>query len=391
MRMLSLPLLLCHILVSAQWTQLPDLPGPAREHAIAFVSGNHLYVGTGRGEDGALNDLWRFHLINETWQQMMDLPAPGRMEAAAFAVLGRGYVLGGRNEENSLAEVWSFHPVSNAWTQRNDLPGGVRHGAVAIEGVNVGLMATGMLDENTPSNDFWKYYPSLDQWEPMPAFAGVPRSRAAVIRRDNMIVISGGLDASGDELEDAWYFDVVNETGWWLQAPDLPHPMHDHSGAGVSAAIIGGTAAGTPQELVFQQFGGHWNEMPAFPGGARSAGVAVATVNEEMVTIYFGTGSGAAGLHNDWWKISQPVGMKEMVKKEDLRIFPNPASGLLQLDLPAGKMAEIAILDLTGRKIHGQSGSGTTTIDVGDLAPGRYIITTTQEDVISTGSFIKIP
>jgi len=74
-----------------------------------------------------------------------------------------------------------------------------------------------------------------------------------------------------------------------------------------------------------------------------------------------------------------PVGVGEL-ERNALRIYPNPGTGLLHVELPYGFGSGLAleVLDLSGRKVSGgmlNSGTGSTAlVDLRDLPSGSYVL-----------------
>ena len=76
-----------------------------------------------------------------------------------------------------------------------------------------------------------------------------------------------------------------------------------------------------------------------------------------------------------------------------VKVYPNPAQGLLNIELPADlKNITLELLDFTGRRLlrNDANASGKTSIDVSALAPGYYLINCWKDGSrIATSRFIK--
>jgi hypothetical protein len=85
-----------------------------------------------------------------------------------------------------------------------------------------------------------------------------------------------------------------------------------------------------------------------------------------------------------------PVSSIEAIKVEkQVKIYPNPASDFIYLDLPEGERAEYQLYDLTGLLI--KSGlQSDSKIDISGLPPGGYILQIRARDRVSSKKIIKI-
>lgn len=74
--------------------------------------------------------------------------------------------------------------------------------------------------------------------------------------------------------------------------------------------------------------------------------------------------------------------------KDELSVYPNPATTLLFIDMPKGVQQSIEILDLQGRRIEVEKlGSN---LDISYLKAGIYTIKLLSEDKLMTAKFIKL-
>ncbi|MEO8067892.1 MAG: T9SS type A sorting domain-containing protein [Flavobacteriales bacterium] len=80
-----------------------------------------------------------------------------------------------------------------------------------------------------------------------------------------------------------------------------------------------------------------------------------------------------AMLRDIGWNLAPGVGIEEPGPAPSFIMYPNPADDRIVLELPSfAAHTSFVILDAQGRVVH--NGATTTTLDVGDLAPGAYII-----------------
>ena len=108
----------------AQWTQLTDLPGTARDDAASFAIDGRIYVGTGREVGfGYTNDWFCYEPSTESWSTISSMPTEGRQYCTTFTIADTGYVFGGTGPGGANNELWAYHPETDIWEQKASLPG----------------------------------------------------------------------------------------------------------------------------------------------------------------------------------------------------------------------------------------------------------------------------
>jgi len=79
--------------------------------------------------------------------------------------------------------------------------------------------------------------------------------------------------------------------------------------------------------------------------------------------------------------------------KQSIKVFPNPASGSLTVDIPTvDRQVHIEVLDINGRSVLStfRTADNRTEIDLGDLAEGLYFVRVVGATFQSIQSFIKM-
>ena len=89
-----------------------------------------------------------------------------------------------------------------------------------------------------------------------------------------------------------------------------------------------------------------------------------------------------------------PLGIKTIVSKnfDALKIWPNPASDLLHVDLPvnySGSNSVCNIFDMTGRKVIEAKLNSRKEINISSLTPGMYQVQVTGSNKSYTAKFVK--
>lgn len=100
--------------------------------------------------------------------------------------------------------------------------------------------------------------------------------------------------------------------------------------------------------------------------------------------ILYGTGDAAVIVGNDDFltlKISDStlIGVPDLVDHDNLKIFPNPTSSYLNATANLAENCSWELLDIQGRAIRAGILSGSTTIDLSGVAPGKYFFKVVEE------------
>ena len=85
---------------------------------------------------------------------------------------------------------------------------------------------------------------------------------------------------------------------------------------------------------------------------------------------------------------NQTTGINEF-SVQNLSIYPNPVQNELFIELGKVQVAEIYILDLTGKVVKSVANKNTKSIDVSSLTQGVYILEVVTENGVLTNRFIK--
>ena len=149
-----------------------------------------------------------------------------RSHAAYFVIGDKGYVCGGANGNGEARagrrEVFVFDHTttgsSGSWQKLKDFPGARRQQAVGFSVNGFGYMGTGWDGDQTVMNDFWRYNPSTDTWDPIAPLPAKARRGAIAFS----LTVGGkeyGYVGMGYEdypeniyLHDLWQFDPEGTT-----------------------------------------------------------------------------------------------------------------------------------------------------------------------------------
>jgi hypothetical protein len=144
---------------------------------------------------------------------------------------GELLILGGANAGMTLAETWRLDAASHRWDFLSGGPPGRAGAAVARHAsgqvlVFGGIHREGMLHEVLA--DTWQFDPVQAKWTRHLPAGPPPRAYAATALDVDrgVVVMLGGVDASGQELGDLWEWDGE---GWLEHATDQPPPARSHA------------------------------------------------------------------------------------------------------------------------------------------------------------------
>ena len=281
-----------------QWTFLgPQQGQPAgtwpsarSSHAISFVQGDYpgderLYVFGGRtGSSAFASDLWRFNPNTAAWERLLPTTSPGaRRDAAMAYVPGEGALMlfGGRSSANAaLSDTWTYDPSATAWTLR--------------------------ASANSP--------------------AGRSEHAVSVDASGDKLVLTGGVDATGQPLVGTWVWDSLapgNPSGAWVEQLPVPSPRSgaalafDRSASRLRHVMFGGSSAatGTVTDETWELEGVNWRRRnPSTRPSARTDAGIVYHAGLDRVVLFGGRNQNGSSLGDTWewngssWSISSATG-----------------------------------------------------------------------------------
>ena len=170
----------------SRWYMVPldDPPSSRSGHSFLPVTDNQNILFGGEDENGViLDDLHVLPDFGNAWSPVQKAGSwpPARSQHAAWAYNDQMYVFGGRNDTQTF-------------------------------------------------NDLWRYDSALGIWEALVSVGEAPPARSAasaVVLPDGKVLLSGGKEVAGQDLNDAWLYDML--TNLWQQKSDAPFSF---SGAG---------------------------------------------------------------------------------------------------------------------------------------------------------------
>lgn len=358
------------------WTQLTDFPGIQRDDGVAFVINNKAYCGTGLREWAVTGDFYSLDLTSETWTTVAAMPlGKERQYACGFTDGTNGFVFGGEAGGNDLNDLWMYSPSTNSWTAKASKPGnGVRGTSCFVIG-NVAYIVGGAFTTNDAINEVWAYDMVANTWTqknnlPITNWRG---SGAATNGKGYLLY---GMNSAFAYSRYLYEYDPLSDN--WNYKSTFAGPGTGKVYANMQAinndlVVFAGKDslnACNNQLWTYNLTSNSWLSLSTLTASLRKGGMGFTNAG----TYYYTCGISQADVRlKETWKTAVSVGINEVEKREELGIFPNPASGMIIVKLPKTALKNYNILDATGRI----SLSGTfenDQIDVSSLGSGLYFL-----------------
>lgn len=216
----------------------------------------------------------------EQWMEMASFQGNGRHHPITVANADYGYVIAGQAgfAALNLDDVFRYDPTSNSWESMPAFPGGGRgYGYGVCEG-NDAFVGFGSNDSGYPT-DWWHLDMATGSWTSMAAFPGVGRNHPAMVLTGGKVMVGMGSNDTGN-LGDWWAYDIATDS-WEQRAAfqwgDRHHPFY----FGIDGQAYVGFGHGDTENgnlTIYKDFYQYdpaadtWTPKADFPGEARVAG-----------------------------------------------------------------------------------------------------------------------
>ncbi|WP_319453757.1 MULTISPECIES: protein kinase domain-containing protein [unclassified Mycobacterium] len=223
------------------------------------------------------------------WQPVADARV-AREAVAATQADGTIWIFGGTDPNNRVSgDHEGFDPAIDSWKAGEHLPVPVQH-AMSVTWKGTPVVLGGWRTEGANSkvatdrvwrvvNGHWAELPPLRQ----------PRAAAAAAVVDDRIIVTGGVDASGELLNDTEIFDGTS----WKPGAAMPtaRQLLGATSDGKLVYAVGGTDGTADLAAVeaYDPAADTWTPMPALSKGRSDFGVAV---TDARLVVVGGTSSG---------------------------------------------------------------------------------------------------
>ena len=317
--------------VNDSWTELTSFPGAARGFAIGDTWDGKAYFGFGYDGTSLLNDLWVFDPSNMSWTELASCPCAERTHPAMIAHNGKVFVgLGGGGSLGNLKDWWEYDIASNTWSQKDDLPSLGRHHPYQF---GIGdYVYTGFGHGDGIFNDWFGYDIAGETWTQVATLPAEGRVAGTQFSYDGLgYVLSGDGDDHGSmNTGEFWAYDPLTDT---------------------------------------------WDGLPSHPEGSRWAPASF-IINGE---VYIINGTSFSQYVTQIYKFDlNPVLSTHELTNSSIRIYPNPAIDIINIDVPKNLNYEANLHDLNGRLI--SSMTNKSVIEIQNVPHGIYLIEITDLD-----------
>ena len=316
--------------VNDSWTELTPFPGAARGFAIGDTWDGKAYFGFGYDGTSLLNDLWVFDPSNMSWTELASCPCAERTHPAMIAHNGKVFVgLGGGGSLGNLKDWWEYDIASNTWSQKDDLPSLGRHHPYQF---GIGdYVYTGFGHGDGIFNDWFGYDIAGETWTQVATLPAEGRVAGTQFSYDGLgYVLSGDGDDHGPmNTGEFWAYDPVTDT---------------------------------------------WDELPSHPEGSRWAPASF-IINGE---VYIINGTSFSQYVTQIYKFENLVLSTHELTNSSIRIYPNPAIDIINIDVPKNLNYKANLHDLNGRLI--SSMTNKSVIEIQNVPHGIYLVEITDLD-----------
>jgi hypothetical protein len=259
------------------WIRKQDLPGNARQGAVAFAMGTKGYVASGYNGTNALADLYEWDQSTGIWTAKANMSG-SRFNASGISIGTKGYVWYGADDSYSFyqsydkwdqstnawvsttlggatpalremgvaftigtkvyigsgkapngglaSDFWEWDQIANVWTQKaflgNNAQGMGRYSAFGFSIGTLGYIGGGLsniTNNNSLMKDFWEWNPATNVWVQKADFAnGLGKAGAVSFVIDNYPYVVTGVSSNGS-TQDVWLWSQSLNT--WKQCPDF--------------------------------------------------------------------------------------------------------------------------------------------------------------------------
>ncbi len=309
--------------VQHQWVVLASSSvGPVpRQNAVLVYDPVHkqLLLFGGKGQQGFMNDLWRYKMTTKKWERISvdGGPSPRSGTNGLWDPVRKQFLLvGGIDVTGYHSDVWAYDPDKNSWQRLSpdDKSRNRAYGIAVYDPVHDALFWFGGQNVDGALSDTWIYQINGGHWKQ--ALPGVvnPAARyyaaGAYDVPSQQIALFGGCSTAPGlcPRDDVWAYDVTDQM-WQQYVPQATRPQARQEMAYAFDAhnntmlIYGGgnsAGQGLGDLWSFHAISGLWTLLAAENSPGPRYGAASAYVDSPPQFILFGGVQGAAYLSDLW-------------------------------------------------------------------------------------------
>lgn len=368
-----------------QWEPVSEYPAgaDARHHPVTFAHNGFGYVMMGSGDNGDLDDAFRYEASTGLWSEVASFPggprgyAYGAM-AGNKAYVGFGLHRPGGSGTQYFNDLWEYDPAEDSWKQLADCPcEGRSHPAFLTteDKVFVGLGNS----NNGNFKDWWEYDIPSDTWSQKPDFIGARRHHPYMFNLDGLLYVAFG---HGDIIyKDLHVYDPATEE--WTFLNFLPSQgrvagtQFAYNGKGYVLSGDGDTHENLPSGEMwsYDPATNEWTQHPSHPGQGRWAPGSFVIGDD----LYF-----TGGLYLRLWDDLVVYNLREDdvstddIEEKLIHVYPNPTTGIINVDgIESNALA--TLYNIQGKTVL-QNNINAGQLDISQLESGQYYLRVTFED-----------
>ena len=377
--LLLLSLINLPIIVQSQnWVQVNSLPNSFNEthHSFAFSFDDTGYIVSGNSNSGERDDFYQYDPVNDSWTELTPFPGAPRGFAIGDTWNGKAYFGFGYDGTSLLNDLWEFDPSNMSWTELAPCPCAARtHPAMIAHNGKVFVGLGNTSPENL--NDWWEYDITLNTWSQKDDLPSQSRHHPYQFGINDYVYTGFG---HGNDIYNDWFrYDITAET--WTQVATLPAEgrvagtQFSYNGLGYVLSGDGDNhdSMETGEFWAYDPISDNWEEMPPHPEGSRWAPASF-IINGE---VYIINGTSFSQYVTEIYKynLDSDLSIHELTNST-IRIYPNPATDVVNIDVPENLKYQTNIYDLNGRLI--SSSKNKSVIEIQTLPHGIYLIEITD-------------
>ena len=368
------------IVQSQNWVQVNSLPNSFNEthHSFAFSFDDTGYIVAGNSNSGERDDFYQYNPINDSWTELAPFPGAPRGFAIGDTWNEKAYFGFGHDGTSLLNDLWVFDPSNMSWTELASCPCAARTHPAMI--AHNGKVFVGLGNTSTENmNDWWEYDITLNTWSQKDDLPSQSRHHPYQFGINDYVYT--GLGHGNDIFNDWFRYDIAAET--WTQVATLPAEgrvagtQFSYNGLGYVLSGDGDNhdSMETGEFWAYDPSSNNWEEMPPHPEGSRWAPASF-IINGE---VYIINGTSFSQYVTEIYKynLDSALSIHESTNST-IRIYPNPATDIINIDVPENLKYSTNIYDLNGRLI--SSSKNSSIIEIQTLPLGVYLIEITDLD-----------
>ncbi|KAA3664486.1 MAG: hypothetical protein DWQ04_05480 [Chloroflexi bacterium] len=196
-------------------TTTTDQPNAVYGMEMVYDGSRVLLFGGSNRADVALNEMWQFDQGNWTTLNQATLPPARTNHVMINNGQGKTYLFGGNANTTYFNDLWVFE--NGAWNHKNDISGDIPpartlHGAAYNSDSNMLVIFGGRDANGNELNDLWQYDPTMNKWADITVPNPAVRQALGMVYDpvQQAIILSGGR--SGDTVyADTWQYNSGSE------------------------------------------------------------------------------------------------------------------------------------------------------------------------------------